>query len=91
LITGLKFHEKAVLDNPQVWEGVRTLAGLIARDANNETSAKIGITFVDQGSGSDRRVLIAPTGAAAIPLEFGHQGVPAKRPVKKTIDRYRVG
>jgi hypothetical protein len=90
-IRDLVIDETQILSEPAPWEGTRVIAGLMARDANDATSAKIGITFVERGTGKDRKVVLGPRGAAAVPVEHGHQGVPPKRPVKRTIDRYRVG
>lgn len=88
-LKGLTIDQDKIFGNEELWQSARTLAGQIARDANDATSARVGITVEDKGSGRSRRILIGPRGAAAIPVEFGHRGVPGKRFFKRTIDRLR--
>lgn len=74
-------------DDPEVMERTRQLAGEIARDANR-TSARIGITYEDLPDGSGVR--IGPRGAPAIAVEIGTAQLPARRPVKRALDRRRL-
>lgn len=75
----------------EAWDAVKKIAIGILRDANNNTSAEIGITYNDVGEGGNRVIRIGPRGAAAIPVEFGTATVQARRPVKRAIDRFREG
>lgn len=85
----IKWDRAALFHDEDVWEGVKDLAGRISYRANQATSAEVGITYNDVGSGESRRILIGPRGAAAIPVEFGTSKVPAKRYFKRTIDGMR--
>lgn len=77
----------AVYDDPAIMAAVRALAGAIAKDAN-QTSAAIGITWRDLPDGTGVR--IGPRGAAALPLEIGTARAPARRYLKRALDRRRV-
>lgn len=73
----------------EAWDGVKKIAGKIARQANTNTTAPIGITYNDIGSGRNRVIRLGPRGAAAIAVEFGTAVLQARRPVKRAIDKMR--
>lgn len=89
MLRNLHLDTDKILETESVWDGTKKLAAEISTDANNATQAPAGFTYNDLGSGRDRVIRLGARGAAAYPVEFGHQGVAAKRPMKKTLSRYR--
>ena len=85
-ITGLTLDVHTIVTERGVQRAVERKAGEICVDAN-QTSAKIGITWRRT---SETTVLIGPRGAAAIPVEYGTARTPARRPVKRALDRHRL-
>lgn len=72
-----------LMEDPGIAEGVGRLAGDVARDAN-QTSAKIGIITYRHPDG----VLVTTSrGTPALALEIGGAATPAKRYVKRALDR----
>lgn len=86
----ITLNERAPLEDNRVWNQVLDIGRQIAREANRNTSAPIGIMAHFEGRGADRKVVIGPRGAAAVPLEFGTARLPARRFVKRALDKFRV-
>ena len=84
-------NEDAPLKDPGAWRLAREVAGKIAASANRNTSAEAGITYEPKGTGvpAEGRILVGPTGAPAIALEFGTRYQPARRYVKRALDAAR--
>lgn len=83
-------NPNAPKEDEQIWRAILALGRKIADEANGNTTAPIQVRahFVDRGP--DRRVRIGPRGAAAIAVEFGTAMFPARRPVKRALDRFRI-
>lgn len=85
----IRLNPDAPFDDEKVWNAIHKIGRQIAADAN-QTSAKIGITARRRGRGRDRRVVITSRGAPAVALEFGTATQPAKRYVKRALDKARI-
>jgi hypothetical protein len=79
----LNLREDAILVDvkPKLMEKAERMA----EAANANTSADVGIVVEDH----DDHLLLGPTKAAGLPVEIGHQGVPAKRYFKRAADAER--
>jgi len=79
--------EHAILDDREVKAAVEDAASAIARTANANTRAPVGISWDRL---DDQTVRIGPRGAAAVAVEYGSRYAPARRPVKRALDTHRV-
>lgn len=83
----ITLNPRALEEDRRVQASVEEIAQAIAKQANANTRAPIGIVAhrID-----DLRVRIGPTGAAAIVVEFGGAKHVARRPVKRALDQFRI-
>jgi hypothetical protein len=86
-ITGVRLKESAILSSESVQRGLEDLAGSIAKQANSNSDAPIGIGWFRP---DEKRVRIGPRGAAAIVVEFGGRSHQARRPVKRALDAHEI-
>lgn len=85
----IQLNPDAPFEDEKVWNAIHKIGREIAADANR-TEAKIGITARRRGRGRDRKIVITSRGAPAVALEFGTATQPAKRYVKRALDKARI-
>lgn len=85
----IQLNPDAPFDDEKVWNAIHKIGREIAAEAN-QTEAKIGITARRVGRGRDRKILITSRGAPAVALEFGTATQPARRYVKRALDKFRL-
>lgn len=86
----ITLNPDAPREDERVWGNILDIGRRISKIAN-KTTAPIGIMAHYEGRGKDRKVRIGPRGAPAIALEFGTARSPARRFVKRALDKFRIG
>lgn len=85
----ITLNPQAPFEDERVWGNIHKIARQIAVVAN-KTTAPIGITARRTGRGRDTKILITSRGAPAVALEFGTARSPARRFVKRALDKFRI-